>query len=1266
MPKTRATNGAPLFLAPNARGPAAGESAPPNLDVVIWLAFRLPVYLLIVGALAYTPLRVWADRFDPPIIAEQLSADARAMIEARGAQEAARRASLSDADRVIEEAFRPLGVGGARGLRWLHASGLDLLLIGGGAVGMGALALELGRAAWLVVGRHQAISRRRTFILRIRTLRPQSRTGRTNVEPLALLHSLHAALLQAKSEGGDRHLTLTLSAKPEEPITLGAVVSAPPLVGMGTHSQPRSGGLREILARSLGHTPVERGRPRARRSERLPPVRIGRRSLDPVHAGGAGTELDPLMSFKRLVDSVVVGADAESMVDTVPDALAAALEPGRIVLWQELRLLWGPQFPLRTIQDAEGEMLAPLIAALRTRAGLCYAELQFAVDAREEGTLLTRWRRKAAARRVALRRKQQMLVTSQDLKTLEAKLSDQTFAVTIRLVVVARDEVALPAAQRAIAELVGAFGQYQLRAGVIQQKLIPAGLRPLQRFTVPAPAEGAGALLARVRQGLSSLRGLLFGVVGGGLAGGLLTSVQSMLGGWLLGVSLAGWAVATAVALGAVLGFLGAMGKAVISADPLGPVLRRAPRLNPPTPILLPWRPWVGQALLSCAEFGSMWHLPSVELKTLVAWLPNRYLPAQPHAFVPDGATDRIVLGHARRSDGSEAPVGPSLRALRQVLHLTAGMGAGKSRALANIAQQLIPNGFILMDGKGDDDGCLAATVRMYLPIEVEHRLMIVDPIDAEWPIGLNPFYGIDLKQAGGTTQALGLVMAILLRLDAETMKKSMGMIQYMQMAVVLIVEGEPTPTFASLKQALEDEGYRQRLLPACTNIEVRNFWEHTFPSLSEQQKNSLSALVRRFDNLLVDETMRYLLTQPVPTVNFLQAIESGAIVLAPMPHRKLGGQAEFIGMLILQTLMRAAFQRQGTDQSRETVPLLIDELQVFVGEGQSKDLSDAVTQLRGFGIASILAHQTLAQLEGKLLEEVMGNAANRMILRTQGSDARTYASLFPTTDLTEADIVGQHYNEHQYLVIGGGADPAEVCSIRPLLWPKPLEVDSALPPYTGPDWRTVLPPPMRGGPRHLDQRILQMVYGDIPMQHVAEQLARGPEVVWALIRERWDTIRQHQRQYILDNPHCIPDRIERQRWLSRLWIATPRVFAAAAYQRQRWLVAPGEQPAPVKDRRGGKQERDAVRRPPERMTEQPVSGVRVPEQRPEQRTGASVEALGSRVLVTPAPGGSEPTGSVPPPATVTPAPTSEAAMSERGARRDIRDVEVPDLPDAQ
>jgi hypothetical protein len=843
-----------------------------------------------------------------------------------------------------------------------------------------------------------------------------------------------------------------------------------------------------------------------------------------------------------MLESLLLGQDAELVVDRPPDPLAT-LPSGAVLIWQELTLTRPAHAPLRSVDDADADLLGAVAAALRTPAGVCVAEVQVIPMPRRD-TLDTPWRVRARRRLVDLR-KRQVFGMSAEQQQLETKLDHEAFDLTIRLVVVAESRASMVAAQATMRDLLAAFGQYQQRTGIGLQRLVAAPLRA-GHVVLPAMPRPASAWLPMLPTMLGMLGCMLAGILAlphGRLA--LLLAVAGMLGIW---VAWRGawqlwqqrWRVATL----------------------------RTPGLPFPERILLPFPGWASPNILGIDEVAGLWHLPSVRLHALVQWLPNRHLPAQPHVFLPaqpNQPNDRIVLGEARTRDGGMLPVGPSLRDLRQVLHITAGMGAGKSRALANIAAQVIQqvhSGLLLLDGKGDDAGCLAATVRSYIPREQEQQLMLIDVLDAEWPIGLNPFYGIDTRKAGGATQALGIVLALLARLDPELMQRSMGMIQFIQMGTILIVEGEEAPTFASLKQCLEDETYRAELLQHCTNLEVVNFWTIIYPETSEQQRNSLNALLRRFDNLLVDETTRYLLTQPHPTIDFLRAMEQGAIILAPLPHRTLGGMAEFIGMLLLQAMMRAAFQRPGSDQSRRTIPLMIDELQVFIGRGESPDIRDAVTQLRGFGIAGIYAHQTLHQL-GELRDELLTNSASRLILRTQEPDASAYAKQYPTTDLTPADISGQHPQEHQYAILASAHAPAEVFSLRPRLWPTPVAAD--VEPLGGmlAAWQTMLPP----GADALDQQILELVYHCQDVAHVSAQLALMPEDEWRFLLARWQQIRQYQRQYLVDHPGCVPDRFERQQWLSRLLIATPRVLAAAVYQRQRWAIDPTEKPPAVRAR---------------------------------------------------------------------------------------------------
>jgi len=228
------------------------------------------------------------------------------------------------------------------------------------------------------------------------------------------------------------------------------------------------------------------------------------------------------------------------------------------------------------------------------------------------------------------------------------------------------------------------------------------------------------------------------------------------------------------------------------------------------------------------------------------------------------------------------------------------------------------------------------------------------------------------------------------------------------------------------------------------------------FPQIGEQQKASRDALVSRFDMLLDSELTRYLFNQTTPALSFRDAIAERLIVLAPLPHRTLGGLAGPVGMLLFQALLRAAFSRPGSDLTRPEYGFIGDEFQVLIENCDTKDVRDALTQVRAFGIITIIANQLHTQL-GDLADYALTAISNRVLLRTQEPDATLYARHYAESGITPADIAGQEPREHQYAWIGVHGTLTRLFSMRPLPWLPPLEVAVAV--ETTTDWQQVLPP---------------------------------------------------------------------------------------------------------------------------------------------------------------------------------------------------------------
>ncbi|NTU78497.1 MAG: hypothetical protein HGA45_03700, partial [Chloroflexales bacterium] len=871
---------------------------------------------------------------------------------------ASARASLPPADpseALLAGAARLAHLVAADLLAALSHPPASLAILAVALIGGAVLVLELIGAALTLTAGHD-VSKERGVYLRVRPLQAQSRGKAAAADPLALWSALLPVVAAACRRGSA--VALTLHARPDLPPQLGVAIAG---------SEPSA------------------------LSER--PLIVQRRAAPPGLATGRWIRPAPLpdvaaaptSELGQAVAAAIQGQEPDCVVRLEADPLRTALLPGRALVWQELRLARPAHLPLQAAERA-GATAASVAAAMRLPLGVVAAELQLVAVHRAEAQDVP-WRQRGRRRAHRLRRRSDLAV-GDELRAIEEKVGGERLDMSIRLVAVARGTDDVPAATAAIAAMRRALEQTQSRSGRGVQRLIPAGLRPTRLMVIAGPSTTSHWRSGLPWLGLAGLAGLVVAAIGA--------------------PSLAALGL-TALTLALRLGWIRAKLREVAR------VIRRGPRPIR-EPWLLPAPLWPAPALLALREAAALWALPDAGLLGLFDTQPNRLLPVPADMFVPEGATDWITLGHAQRGDGVLAPVGIPLRSLRQMLHVTSAMGGGKSQFDAALIWQLIPWGCLVLDGKGDDRASsLVAVVRQFIPLESEPRLAIVDALDADWPIGLNPLAGIDMRDPAAATQALGTVLSILARLDPGW-SESVGMQQYAQMATMLILEGERAPTLANLKQALQDEAYRQRLLARCTNIEVVNFWTVTFPKTSSQQKNSLDALLRRLDNAFVSELTRYMLAIPEPSIDLDLILEEGYILLFPLAHNALGELAEFVAMLMFWSIVRAAYRRPGSDRSRSTVAMFMDEFQVFVGRGNPADLKAATSQLRSLGVGIIPSHQSLKQLL-ELLEELLQNASNRIILRTGEPDSATYARMYAAFGITSVDIAAQPPAEHQYLV---------------------------------------------------------------------------------------------------------------------------------------------------------------------------------------------------------------------------------------------------------
>jgi len=756
----------------------------------------------------------------------------------------------------------------------------------------------------------------------------------------------------------------------------------------------------------------------------------------------------------------------------------------------------------------EGDTIGPIFGAHRVPPDIRWVRTHVVLTPCARSWRL-RWRRARLRAGLSATTRAQRQEHADDMRRIGAILQASNYWVTVRVVAVADDRDAAEREVRQIASVI---------SSVIRRPEDGTARMTLSAMGVMQWHDDAAARRRAIR---TAIIGAGCGLIPGAL---LMMGMSAALHPTPLAVVVGGLVMASMIAWGAATG---------------------AER----TPVLIRER-WerhlhgIVPTLASSPELASLWDATDVDGALR---LSNRFLPPPDIAFQQTDSW--VALGFGRRADGSEAPIGVTLRDMRQVLHITAGMGAGKSRLLANIVAQVgrMPVGMGIIDGKGDDEGSLAWLALDLLPMEREKDIIFLYPLEPRYPIALNPLQPSDADPSSRVNQLL----ALLARLDAGGWSRSHGMEQYAMHAGILVAEGEPHPTLMHVKRALIDDAYRKRLLPYVRNPETLVFWKEIYPAQGKAQRGSIDALIRRIDKVLAPEIVRWIFTSPRPTVNLTHVMEQAQIVIAPLPSERLGGIAYAFGILLTREIVLGAFLRSGSDMARTDWPLIIDEVQVLLDQtGGNDDFRTMLSRLRSLAVPGVYAHQALAQL-GDLAPDMLVNAANRVILRTPTPDAETYARRYASYGVTAADIARQNPFEHQYFDLMCSGRATGIFSGRPLPWPT-----SSLPkldPLPGASWTTVRARPcvtLEG--RRIDERLEELMQIDPLHDNVLDVCVRvassTPIQMWRDMAARWQEHCLAQREALLAEPRLEPNHRTRRRLISALKYGRPLVMAMIEY----------------------------------------------------------------------------------------------------------------------
>lgn len=396
--------------------------------------------------------------------------------------------------------------------------------------------------------------------------------------------------------------------------------------------------------------------------------------------------------------------------------------------------------------------------------------------------------------------------------------------------------------------------------------------------------------------------------------------------------------------------------------------------------------------ILGSAELVSLAHPPSASVRLEKLVRETRTTRAAPAIVAGPG----LHLGSNSHA-GTVTPVSLSADQRSRHLYVIGASGTGKSTLLQHLILQDLKRGegLALLDPHGD----LVDDILLRMPPERVKDVVLIDPADAEYPIGFNILSAhTELER---TLLASDLV-SVFRRLSTSWGDQ---MTSVLGNAVLAILEHERGGTLVDLRRFLVEPDFRREFLKGVEDQEVVYYWQKEFPLLAGKPQ---APLLTRLDTFLRPKTIRHMVAQRDSRLDLRQAMDEGKVILARLSQGAIGEEnAYLLGTLLVAKFQQLAISRQELDASeRRPFYLYLDEFQNFVTPSMEAILSGA----RKYGLGLILAHQDLRQIQSRsadVLNSVLSNPYSRICFRVGDHDARTLADGLGHFDAKDLQSLG-------------------------------------------------------------------------------------------------------------------------------------------------------------------------------------------------------------------------------------------------------------------
>ena len=407
--------------------------------------------------------------------------------------------------------------------------------------------------------------------------------------------------------------------------------------------------------------------------------------------------------------------------------------------------------------------------------------------------------------------------------------------------------------------------------------------------------------------------------------------------------------------------------------------------------------------ILSASEIAALYHFPFITNaeSSDLSRIRNRELPAPLSLKQADSKFD-VIFG-INKFGGEDVPIGLTLEQRQKHMYLIGKTGMGKTTLLKNAIYQDMVNGkgLAVFDPHGDMFQELLGLV----PENRRQDVIVFDPSDREWPIGLNILSpGIKFTNIEDEHEWItGSVISIFAKITA---KEYWGprMEHILRNATLTALQTE-NPSLYTLQQLLTDKCYQKKVAATLKDPVLKQFWNKEFSLLGKMQLSSVTApLTQRLGNFITTKMSRHILLQEKSTISISRIMDEGKILLVNLSKGDLGeDQSFFFGMVLTSFIWMAAYQRTKIPESqRRDFFLYVDEFQNFA----TPRFAEITSEGRKYRVALIASHQNIAQVEDQNILKVVAGNANSIICLKASPDDEEFILPFMEPEVEKGDIV--------------------------------------------------------------------------------------------------------------------------------------------------------------------------------------------------------------------------------------------------------------------